>query len=87
MLARPPSGAVTVAVGGTSYWYGGGEYYTRVMSGNRMVYQVVAPPAGAIIATLPAGCRSVRVGNVAYTQCGATYYQRVGAGYQVVVLR
>jgi hypothetical protein len=87
MLARPPSGAVTVAVGGASYWYGGGAYYTRVMSSGRMVYQVVALPAGVIIATLPAGCRSVRVGNVAYSQCGTTYYQRVGTGYQVVVLR
>jgi hypothetical protein len=87
MLARPPAAAVTVAVGGTSYWYSGGTYYTRVITNGAMAYQVVAPPAGVIIATLPAGCRSVRVGNVAYSQCGPTYYQRVGAGYQVVVLR
>jgi hypothetical protein len=57
------------------------------MSNGAMAYQVVGPPAGAIIVTLPTGCRSVRVGHVAYSQCGATYYQRVGAGYQVVVLR
>lgn len=87
MLARPPQAAVTVSVGGTSYWYADGVYYTRVMSGGAMVYQVVGPPVGAVIRTLPAGCRSVRVGNVAYSQCGPTYYQRVGAGYQVVVLR
>jgi hypothetical protein len=87
MLARPPAAAVTVAVGGSSYWYADGAYYTRVMSSGRMVYQVVEPPAGIIIATLPVGCRSVRVGNVAYSQCGTTYYQRVGSGYQVVVLR
>src|SRR5262245_44807222 len=86
MLARPPRAAVTVTVAGSSYWYADGAYYTRVMSGGSVAYQVVGPPAGAIITTLPVGCRSVRVGNVAYSQCGATYYQRVGAGYQVVVL-
>ena len=85
MLARPPRAAVTVTMGGSSYWYDSGTYYTRVMSGGSMVYQVVAPPAGIIISTLPAGCRSVRVGNVAYTQCGPTYYQRVSTGYRVVV--
>jgi hypothetical protein len=87
MLARPPAASVTVAVAGSTYWYSGGAYYTRVMSGGAMVYQVVAPPAGAIITTLPAGCSSVRVANVAYSQCGGTYYQRVATGYQVVVLR
>jgi hypothetical protein len=51
------------------------------------VYQVVAPPAGAIIATLPANCTSVRVGDATYTQCGATYYTPVATGYQVVVLK
>jgi hypothetical protein len=86
MLARPPAAAVTVSVGGSSYWYSGGTYYTRVVSGGAMSYQVVAAPAGAIIATLPGGCRSVRVGNVAYSQCGSTYYQRVSTGYRVVVL-
>jgi Family of unknown function (DUF6515) len=78
MLARPPTAAVTVSVGGASYWY--------EMSNGAMVYQVVAPPAGVIIATLPSGCRSVRVNNVAYSQCGPTYYQRVSTGYRVVVL-
>jgi hypothetical protein len=85
MLARPPRAAVTVAYGGSSYWYEGGTYYTRVISGGAPVYQVVAPPAGIIIATLPASCRSVRVGGVAYSQCGPTYYQRVSTGYRVVV--
>jgi Family of unknown function (DUF6515) len=87
MLARPPKAAATVTVGGASYWYADGAYYTRVMSSGTMVYQVVAPPVGAVIMTLPAGCQSVRVGAVTYSQCGPTYYQRVGGGYQVVVLR
>jgi hypothetical protein len=86
MLTRPPSGAVMIAVGPSSYWYARGAYYTRVMSGGAVVYQVVSPPVGIIIPTLPAGCRSVRVGAVTYSQCGPTYYQRVGTGYRVVVL-
>lgn len=85
MLARPPRAAVTVAYGGSSYWYEGGTYYTRVISGGAPVYQVVAPPAGIIIATLPSSCRSVRVGGAVYSQCGPTYYQRVATGYRVVV--
>jgi hypothetical protein len=86
MLTRPPTSSVTVTVDGSSYWYSGGAYYTRVMSGGAVTYQVVNAPVGAIITTLPAACQSVRVGNVAYSQCGTTYYQRVATGYQVVVL-
>ena len=86
MLARPPTAAVTVTYGSSSYWYSGGVYYTRVMSGGAMMYQVVTPPAGIVIATLPVGCTTVRVGGVAYSQCGTTYYQRVATGYSVVVL-
>jgi hypothetical protein len=86
MLARPPSGAVTMTVGGSSYWYSNNTYYTRVYSGGNVAYQVCGPPAGAIIRTLPAGCATARVGAVSYQRCGSTYYQRVGSGYQVVVL-
>jgi hypothetical protein len=86
MLARPPAAAVAVAVGPTSYWYYDNVFYTRVISGGSVAYQVVGPPAGAIIATLPAGCAAARVGAVTYQRCGGTYYQRVGTGYRVVVL-
>jgi hypothetical protein len=87
MLARPPAAAVPVPVAGTTYYYADNTYYTRVMSSGSVAYQVVAPPAGAIITTLPANCKSVRVGNATYTQCGPTYYTRVATGYQVVVLK
>lgn len=87
MLARPPVQATPVVVTQTTYYYYDNVYYTKVMSSGTVVYQVVAPPAGAIIATLPAGCSSVRVGGVTYTQCGPTYYSRVSTGYQVVVLK
>jgi hypothetical protein len=57
------------------------------MSSGEVAYQVIEPPAGAIITTLPAGCKSVNVSNAAYTQCGPTYYTKVASGYQVVVLQ
>ena len=87
MLARPPSRAVMMTVGGSSYWYADNAYYTRVYSGGALAYQVVAPPAGAIIPTLPGGCAAARVGAMSYMRCGPTYYQRMGNGYQVVVVR
>ena len=71
---------------GSTYYVQDNVYYTRVMTGGEIAYQVVGPPPGLIIATLPAGCSSVRVGDVAYTQCGPTYYTRVSSGYKVVVL-
>ena len=87
MLAKPPAAATPVVVTETTYLYQDGVYYTKVMSSGTVVYQVVEPPAGAIITTLPAGCKSVNVANVAYHQCGPTYYSRVSNGYQVVVLK
>jgi hypothetical protein len=86
MLAKPPTAAAPVVVTGTTYYYHDNVFYTRVMTSGTVGYQVVAPPAGAIITTLPANCKSVRVGTATYTQCGSTYYTRVATGYQVVVL-
>jgi Family of unknown function (DUF6515) len=86
MLVRPPTAAVTITFGGASYWHHDNVYYTRVMSGGRVVYQVCAPPAGIIISTLPAGCATARVGGVVYQRCGVTYYQRVATGYRIVVI-
>ena len=86
MLAKPPAAAAPVAVSGTTYYYHDNVFYTRVMSSGNVVYQVIEPPAGAIIATLPANCKSTHVGNATYTQCGSTYYSKVSTGYQVVVL-
>jgi hypothetical protein len=44
MLARPPTAATTVVISGTTYWYDGRTYYTRVYSGGAVAYQVVAAP-------------------------------------------
>ena len=87
MLAKPPKQSTTVVVSQTTYYYDSGTFYTKVMHEGQVVYQVVAPPPGAVITTLPAGCTSVTSGGVAYSKCGTTYYQRVSSGYQVVVLK
>ena len=72
MLAKPPAAAAPVVVSGSTYYYHDNAYYTRVMTSGEVTYQVVAPPAGAIITTLPAGCSNVNVGGAAYSQCGQT---------------
>jgi len=87
MLAKPPAAAKPVVVTGTTYYVHDNVYYTKVMSSGQVVYQVVEPPAGAIISMLPAGCTSAPVGNATYTQCGSTYSTRVANGYQVVALQ
>jgi hypothetical protein len=87
MLTRAPAGATAVVVGGSTYRYYENVFYTRVLSAGGVVYQVVAPPAGAIIATLPAGCTSARAGTVVYRRCGTVYYERVAGGYRVAGLR
>jgi hypothetical protein len=85
MLSRPPAAATTVVVSGTSYYYDNNVFYARAYSGGQVVYQVVAPPAGAVITVLPAGCTTYMRGGIAYRQCGTTYYQPVGGGFRVVV--
>src|SRR5262245_55125963 len=87
ILTKPPKSAAPVSQGGSTYYYDSGTFYTRVISNGSTVYQVVQPPAGAVVATLPSGCSSVHVGGVAYSQCGSTHYQKVSNGYQVVVLQ
>jgi hypothetical protein len=44
MLASPPAAASTVVIGGTTYWYDGKTYYSRVYTGGSVAYQVVAAP-------------------------------------------
>ena len=87
MLAKPPAAATPVVVTGSTYYYHDNVYYTRVMSGGDVVYQVVEP-AGRRDHRHPAGRlheRECRRGR--YSQCGPTYYTRVSTGYQVVILQ
>ena len=83
--AKPPAQAAPVVVSETTYYYDNGTFYAKAMHEGQVVYQVVDPPAGAVIPTLPAGCTAVESGGATYSQCGTTHYQRVSSGYQVVV--
>jgi hypothetical protein len=65
--------------------YADGAFYQQVYYSGSVSYRVVAPPAGAIIATLPTGCTTTVMNGLAVQQCGTTYYQRVNTGYRVVV--
>ena len=85
LLAKPPAQAAPVVVSNTTYYYDNGTFYTKAMHEGEVVYEVVAPPPGAVITTLPAGCTSVNSGGATYSQCGTTHYQKVSSGYQVVV--
>jgi Family of unknown function (DUF6515) len=84
LLKKPPAQAAPVVVSNTTYYNDNGTFYTKAMHEGEVVYEVVAPPPGAVITTLPAGCTSVNSGGVTYSKCGTTHYQRVSSGYQVV---
>jgi len=75
-----------VVVSGSTYYVHDNVYYTRVMSGGTVAYQVVAPPPGVISSTLPAGCTAAHTADGTYSRCGSTYYTRVSAGYEVVAV-
>jgi hypothetical protein len=85
LLKKPPAQAAPVVVSETTYYNDNGTFYTKAMHEGEVVYEVVAPPPGAVITTLPAGCTSVKSGGATYSQCGTTHYQKVSSGYQVVV--
>ena len=70
---------------GTTYYVQDDVYYSRVYNGGQVVYQVVAPPVGAIITMLPAGCGTVMVQGIVHHSCAGIYYLPVATGYQVVV--
>ena len=63
MLAKPPAAAKPVVVDGIDLLLPRQHLLHAVMTSGEVVYQVVAPPAGAIITTLPAGCKTVNVNN------------------------
>lgn len=62
------------------YFYDDGCYYLPENGG----YQVVAPPIGALVATLPPGYETPVVDGVNYFYFGGVFYIYTGQGYQVV---
>ena len=66
LLSKPPAQAAPVTVSNNNYYYDSGSFYTKAMHEGEVVYQVVEPPAGAVVPTLPAGCTSVNKGGPAF---------------------
>lgn len=72
--------ATIVAINNAQYHYDAGVFYQPYNGG----YQVVAPPASAIVSALPPGNAPVQVGDDTYYYYGGVFYLSVQNGYQVV---
>ena len=79
-LSFVPEGAFIVGVGGAKYYYYDGLYYSR-MGGE---YILIAPPIGAVVATIPPEYQPVVINGVTYYVDNGVYYVYTRYGYQVV---
>lgn len=75
-----PRGYRQVVVNKTPYYVHEHRYYSRVHNG----YALVAPPVGAVFATLPFGSVSVTIGGNFFYRTGDVYYRPAPRGYVVV---
>jgi hypothetical protein len=66
-----PFGHISLAVGGSPYYYHGGYFYRPAPTG----YVVVSAPLGAAVASLPGGAVRVEIGGAIYYQYADAYYQ------------
>jgi hypothetical protein len=69
-----------VVVGPGHYWYRNGVYYKR----HHGRYLYVAPPRGALIATVPSAAVRLRFGGTRYRYFGGAYYHHTPRGFVVV---
>lgn len=77
-----PAGYVSLAVGGSPYYYHGGYFYRPAPSG----YVVVSAPLGASVVSLPASAVQIQVGGAIYYQYADAYYQWRPASRAYVVV-
>jgi hypothetical protein len=75
-----PRGYRTVVVNKTRYYEHDHRYYCRVRDG----YALVAPPVGAVFASLPFGSIRVNIGGNFFYQDEDVYYRPTSRGYVVV---
>jgi hypothetical protein len=82
-----PSGYTTVITGGTTFYYFGGAYYTKISTTS---FKVVAPPEGATVTQLPEGSVEKEIDGKKYMVYNNTYYQPISQdgkdAYEVVVI-
>jgi hypothetical protein len=67
---------------GERYHYHEGRFYRPSLFG--FSFDLVVPPAGAVVSYLPYGHRTIVVGGVMYYEYDNVYYQPCPAGYAVV---
>jgi hypothetical protein len=80
VVPRLPTGSVTIAFGGSSYYFHGGVWYRP--SGTRFV--VVLPPIGIFVPVLPPAYVTLWIGGVYYYYANGVYYAPAPSGYVVV---
>jgi hypothetical protein len=79
-LSALASDAIFFSFNNQRYYYDDGCFYLPSNGG----YAVVAPPIGAIVASLPPGYETPMVGNDTYYYFAGVFYVYTGQGYQVV---
>ncbi|WP_346838580.1 DUF6515 family protein [Microbulbifer sp. SAOS-129_SWC] len=77
-----PFGFVSLAVGGSPYFYQGGYFYRPAPAG----YVVVQAPLGASVVSLPGSAVRVQIGGALYYQYANAYYQWQPAARAYVVV-
>lgn len=82
VAATLPLGYMSLAVGGSPYYYHGGYFYRPAPSG----YVVVSAPLGASVVSLPASAVRVQIGGAVYYQYADAYYQWHPANRAYVVV-
>jgi hypothetical protein len=81
VVPRLPSGSISIAFGGGSYYFHAGVWYRA--SGTRFV--VVRPPIGIFVPILPAAYVTLWISGTYYYYANGIYYAPAGAqGYVVV---
>lgn len=76
-----PSGSISIAFGGSSYYFHGGVWYRP--AGTRFV--VVLPPIGIFVPILPSAYVTLWIGGTYYYYANGIYYAAAGTNGYVVV--
>jgi hypothetical protein len=79
-LSTLAADAIFFSFNNQRYYYDDGCFYLPSNGG----YSVVAPPIGAVVASLPPGYETPVVGNDTYDYFAGVFYIYTGTGYQVV---
>lgn len=80
VVPRLPTGSISIAYGGSSYFFHGGVWYRP--SGTRFI--VVLPPIGIFVPILPSAYVTLWIGGSYVYYANGVYYAPSGTGYVVI---